>query len=258
MGVIVVQTQLIEIVADVTVSEESWADWATRNVKENGWKVAGAAVVAAPVIPVGVGAIAVGAGLVSGVQNGFAWLRGSDTIEKIEFSKSTSLHDEHGLPVQPNQIYAIHPDETRANLVIVASEFHNVIVSEQIADLVCFIRGAVRAASINIEVESERNGKISSSFFSRFSLNAEGGVAKHHSVELKYDEPEIVAPTEQPFWLCLFPEIVAAFRGAKRGSVKRSVSVDTTFGLNTSLAEQAGIDLNWLGKQKFVVEARFL
>jgi len=252
-----VHTKLIEIVPDITVTEENWADWATRNVKENGWKVAGAAVVAAPVIPVGVGAIAVGAGLVSGIQNGVAWMRGSEKIDKLEFSKSEDLRDEHGMPVQINRIYAFHPDEARQKLVIIASEFHNVVISEQIADLVSFIRGSVRAVSIYITVESERKGKVGG-LLSRFSFKAEGSVAKHHSVELHYDDPEILPSTERPYWLCLFPEVVAAFRGAQKGSIKRSVSVDTTFGLNSSLAEQAGIDFDWLGRQKFNVEARFM
>ncbi len=45
--------------------------------------------------------------------------------------------------------------------------------------------------------------------------------------------------------------------GAKKGPVKRSVSVDTTFGLSASLAEQAGIDASWLGKHSFNVQASF-
>jgi hypothetical protein len=251
------QTHLVEIIEDVTVAEESWASWATRNVKENGWKVAGAAVIVSPIIPVGVGAVAVGAGLVSGVQNGVAWWRGSDAIEKREVSNAAALQDERGLPVQIAQIYAIHPDDSRPNLAIIASEFHNVIVSEQIADLVSFIRGAVRALSIHIEVESEGSGKIGGGLLSRFSVTAEGGVTKHHSVELRYDDPEVVVCAEQPFWLCLFPEIVAAFRGAQKGSIKRIVSVDTTFGLNATVAEKAGIDTSWLGRQRFIVEASF-
>ena len=252
------QTHLVEIVPDPTSAEESWADWATRNVKENGWKAASAAVVAAPIIPVGVGAIAVGAGLVSGVQNGVAWLRGSDTIQKIEFSKARELLSEQGLPVRLNQVYAVHPDEARSNLIILASEFHNVIIAEQIADLVGFIRNAVRAVSINIEVESERNASVNLGFLSRFSFKAAEGIAKHHSVELRYDDPELVQLPSQPYWLRLFPEIIAAFRGAKRGSVKRTVSVDTTFGITASNAKQAGIDLSWLGKQRFNVSVSFV
>ena len=250
------QTRLVEIIPDIEVAEENWTDWATRNVKENGWKAAGVAVVAAPIIPAGVGAMAVGAGLVSGIQNGITWLRGTDTIAKIEVSKASGLRDAQGLPVQAHQIYAIHPDDARANLVVVASEFHDLIVREQIADLVAFIRSAVRALSIKISVESEKKGSASG-LFSRFSLKADGGVVKHHSVELEYEEPEVVNIVDQPFWLCQFPEIVAAFKGAQRGTMKRNLSVDTTFGFTSSLAEQAGIDLIWLGKQRFVVEVKF-
>jgi hypothetical protein len=253
-----VQTHLVSIVPDIVVAEETWTDWATRNVKENGWKAAGAAVVAAPIIPAAVGTIAVGAGLVSGVQNGFAWLRGADTIEKLEYSKAGGLRDEHGLPVQVNVTYAVHPDVAKPNSVVVASEFHHVIVREQIADLVAFIRSAVRAVAIRIEVESEGSGKAEGSFFSRFSLKADGAVTKRHSIELEYDDPRKVEATERPYWLRLFPEIVAAFNNAERGTIKRSVSVDTTFGLSASLAKQAGIDLSWLGRQRFDVEAKFI
>jgi hypothetical protein len=251
------QTHLVEIVADSDETEESWADWATRHVKDNGWKAAGAAVVVAPIIPAGIGAVAVGAGLVSGVQNGIAWLRGSDSIQKIELSRSTTLHDEHGQPVQLGHIYAVHPDEARATLLIAAPDFHSTMVGEQIADLVSFIRSAVRAESIFIEVESEASGSAGGSFWSRFTLKGEAGVAKHHSVELDYVEPDIVPMAADPFWLRMFPEIAAAFQGAKRGAIKRSVSVDTTFGLSASLAEQAGIDGRWLGKQKFNIRAKF-
>lgn len=252
------QTRLIEIIPDVVETQEGWGDWATRNVKENGWKAAGAAVVVSPILPVGIGAVAVGAGLVSGVQNGVAWLRGTDTVEKLEYSKAQALRDEQGLPVQVSRTYAFHPDEARLNLVVSASEFHNLIIGEQIADLVSFIRSSVRAESIDIEVEAEKAGKAAGGFLSHFTFKAEGGVAKHHSVQLRYDDPEIIAAEERPFWLRLFPEITAAFKGAQKGCVKRSVSVDTSFGLSASGAKQAGIDLSWLGKQKFNIEAKFV
>ena len=125
------QTHLIEIVPDVASVEESWGDWAARTAKENPWKTAGLATGAAAFAPVG--AALVGAGL------GIQWLRGSDKIEQVEVSKAAILHDEQGLPVQAGQSYAVHPDESRSNLVILASEFYNVIIAEQIADLVAFI-----------------------------------------------------------------------------------------------------------------------
>ncbi len=254
------QTHLIEIVADVAVTEpeENWGDWAYRNVKENGWKAAGAAIIAAPIVPTAVGATLVGAGLVSGVQNGVAWLRGSDTIEKVELGKAGALHDEQGQSVQVEKTYAVHPDEARSNLVILASEFYNVIVAEQIADLVAFIRGAVRAESIKIEVVSEKAGE--GGFLSNlgFGVKAKGGVTKQHSVELHYDEPEVVPLAEPPFWLRLFPEIKASVRAAQKGTMKRSMSVDTTFGMTASTAKQAGIDVSWLGRQRFDIEAKFV
>lgn len=254
------QTHLIKIVPDPEPSseEENWTDWATRNVKENGWKAAGAALIAAPIIPAGIGAVAVGAGLVSGVQNGIAWLRRTDSIQKIELSTAISLHDGQNKPLQVDQVYAVHPDETRPNLVIVASEFHNVIVGEQIADLVNFIRSSVRANSIKIDVESERQGSASGGFLSRFSFKAEASSRKHHSVDLEYDDPSIVPSSAKLFWLHLFPEVIAAFQGAQRGSVRRSVSIDTTFGVSAALAKHAGIDTSWLGRQRFEVAAKFL
>lgn len=254
------QTRLIQIISDTQPGEEEegWAEWATRGVKENGWKVAGAAIIATPVLPAAMGSIAVGAGLVSGVQNGVAWLNGSDEIRKIPLSEAKELRDEHDLPLQVDEYYALHPDESRQNVVILASDFHNVIVGEQIADLVTFIRGSVCAREIRIEVESERSGKLGGSFLSRFSLKAGGGVTKHHSVELSYDDPEVVPMHSEPYWLHLFPEIITAFRGAKKGSIKRSVSVDTTFGLKSSVASKAGIDGDWLGRQKFIVHAQFI
>lgn len=252
------QTRLIEIIPDVVEAEEGWADWATRNLKENNWKAAGAAFAIRPIIPVGVGAVAVGAGLVSGVQNGVARLRGTDAVEKLEYSKAEALRDEQGLPVQLNRTYAFHPDETRLNYVISASELHDLVVSEQIADLVSFIRSSVRAVSIEISVESERSGKAVGGFLSLLKIKAEGGVAKHYSVRLRYSDPEVITSEERPFWLRLFPEIVAAFKDARKGCIKRTVSVDTSFGLSASVAKRAGIDLGWLGKQKFNIEAKFI
>lgn len=144
--------------------------------------------------------------------------------------------------------------------VIPASSFHNQIVGEQIAHLVAFIRGTVAAREIKISVFSESGASVAvtgRAQRSDLNIEAHAGSARHHSVELRYEQAEIVPSDSVPFWMKSFPEVVAAFHAASKGSVTRSVSIDTSFGLSASLAKSAGIDTNWLGRQRFDIEIKF-
>ena len=254
------QTQLVKIVPDAV----SWSDWAWEGVKENPGKTVGLSLVAVSLLPLEAGVAATGAviGGIAGLAVGAvgSFFRSSETIPEMELKDSSNLSDVYGAPISHGKVYAYHPDLSRKGVVISADAFHSTIVSEQIADLAAFIRSKVRAETIDIAVFAESGVAVAVDTAlpsDTLGIKAHAGSARHHSLELRYDEPELVPLRRNPFWLQSFPEIGTAFEDARKGKVKRSVSVDTTFGLSASLAKVAGIDANWLGKQRFEVEATF-
>jgi len=249
------QTRLIEIVPD----SESWPAWGSRIVKQHPLKTVAVAV-ATPIVAIAAiptAATLAGTAVVSVL--GDLWL-GEDRIKRVDAKNALVLHDPEGDAPEANRIYAFHPDRSRANLVIPAASFHSQIVGEQIADLVAFIRSTVAAREIRISVYSENGASVAVSGSPQvedLEIKAHANSSRHHSVDARYDMPEIIPISDLPFWMKSFPEMVAAFHGASKGSVARSVLVDTSFGLSASLAKSAGIDVNWLGRQRFDVEAKF-
>lgn len=255
LGEGVVHTRLIEVTPD----QESWAAWGTRLVRTNPGKTV-AAVVATPIVAAATIPTAATLGTVAVASIVADLYFGGKQIKQVPVRDVAVLRDPDGEVPTVNEIYAFHPDRSRERLVIPASTFHNLIIGEQIADLVAYIRSTVRAKEIRIGVYSENGAKMAVSAplkASDLEIQAHAGSTRHHSVELRYEDPKVIAIEGMPFWMGAFPEVVAAFRGATRGSVTRSVSVDTSFGLTASLAKAAGMDANWLGRQRFEIEASF-
>ena len=249
------QTRLIEVVPD----KESWPAWGSRLIRQHPAKTA-AAIIATPIVAISAiptAATLTGVVVVSAIAD--LWL-GNDKIKRIHAGDALVLRDPEGEAPEANRIYALHPDRSRESLVIPASSFHSLIIGEQIAHLVAFIRGTVAAQEIRISVFSENGATVAVAGPAQandLNIKAHAGSVRHHSVDLRYEQPEIIQRDGVPFWMKSFPEVVAAFHGASKGSVARSVSIDTSFGLSASLAKSAGIDTNWLGRQRFDIEAKF-
>ncbi|MFC3672784.1 hypothetical protein [Novosphingobium pokkalii] len=249
------QTRLIEVVPDM----ESWPAWGARLIRKNPAKTIALAsatpIVAVAAIPTA--ATLTGVAVVSVIAD--LWLS-DEKIKRVQIKDALALRDPNGDAPETNRIYAFHPDRSRETLVIQAASFHSQIIGEQIAHLVAFIRSTVAAREIKISVFSENGATVAVTGpvqAEDLNIKAHAGSARHHSVELRYDEPEIVPSNGLPFWMKAFPEVVAAFYGATKGSVNRSVLIDTSFGLSASLAKSAGIDTNWLGRQRFAIDAKF-
>lgn len=254
------QTRLVKIVPDnVGWLEKSW-----NLAKKHPGKAAGVVVATPFLIPLeavlATGGLLVGGttALVVGAAKELFFV--PEQIEKIESSKASNLLDREGTPVTANRIYARHPNIARSNVVIPSEIFHSSMIAEQIADLVGYIRSVVAARRISISVYSESGAALKAESVvqsGKAGIKGHVGSVRHHSVDLKYDHPIIVPVSTSLFWLRSFPEIEAAFNGARSGRIERNVSVDTTFGLSASLAKVAGIDMSWLGKQRFEIEAEF-
>ena len=249
------QTRLIRVVPD----KENWAARGNRIVRQHPAKFA-VVVGATPVIAISAiptAATLTGAAVLSIVAD--LWF-GDDKIKRIPVKASLGLRGPEGEALEVNRVYAFHPDRSRESLVIPASSFHSVVISEQIAHLVAFIRSMVAAQEIRISVISENGAAVAVAGPAQatdLNIRANASSARHHSVDLRYEQPEIIPAEAVPFWMKSFPEIVAAFHGASKGSVARSVSIDSRFGLSASLAKSAGMDTNWLGRQRFDIEAKF-
>ena len=230
-----------------------------RLIRKNPAKTA-AAISATPIIAIGAiptAATLTGVLIASTVAD--LWL-GDEKIKQFQIEDALALRDPDGDAPETNRIYALNPDRSRETLIIPAALFHGQIIGEQIAHLVAFIRSTVAAQEIKIIVSSENGATVAVTGpvqADDLNIKAHAGSARHHSVELRYDEPEIVPSNGLPFWIKAFPEVVAAFHGATKGSVNRSVVVDTSFGLSASLAKSAGIDTNWLGRQRFAIDVKF-
>lgn len=254
------QTRLVKVVPD----NVGWLEWGWDLAKKHPGKAAGLVVAAPFALPLEAAVLTGGLflGGVTALVVGAAGelVQSPEQIEKIEFAKASKLLDREGTPVAVNKIYARHPNVARSNVVVPSEIFHSSMVAEQIADLVSYIRSVVAARRISISVYSESGSALKAQAVvqsGEAGVRGHLGSARHHSVSLNYDHPIIVPVSTSLFWLRSFPEIEAAFNGARSGRIERNVSIDTTFGLSASLAKMAGIDVNWLGKQRFEIEAEF-
>ena len=251
------KTQLVRIVQD----KEGWIDWAVRQVKENPGKSAAAAAVGAPFLafelPVALasGAAIAGGGLV------WDWWTGSDRIEQIPLSKAIALQDRDGHALKVDQIYAHHPlRRTFPSTVIAADQFHSQMISDQMADIARFLKAHVLLKELRITVSSANGAKLDGTATSGakdLGIRAHMNSSLHHELFQVEENPVIVPYEFEPYWMTEFPEIRAAVAHSSKGSMTRTIGIDTSFGLTASVAQQAGINADWLSKQLFKVEATY-
>ena len=254
------RTKLVKIVPDTV----GWGEWLWDKAKNNPGRAAGLVVAASFAIPLEA-TVLFGGALIGGITALTVgavseFVTSPDQFEKLPLKEAYALRDIEGVPISVNQMYARHPNLDYNNVVLLAENFHSRVIAEQIADLISYIRSVVAAKYINIAVYAESGAHLDATGLTKVgnvSVQGHSGTARHHSAENSYAQQIIVPATRSLFWMRNFPEVQAALIGSKEGSFTRSVKVDTTFGLSASLAKVAGIDINWLGKQRFVIRVDY-
>ena len=252
-----VETKLLRVVQD----KEGWGEWAWRLISEN----PGKAIVAAPVVagfaildaPV---ALAGGA-VVGGLGAAYDWWTGTDRIDEMPASKALTLQDENGAALEVSKVYARHPlRKTYPTTVISADKFHGQMVSEQMADIARFIKGHVPVRTLRITVSSSNGAKLDGSVTSsakEAGIKGHFNAVVHHELFQVEQNPVVTPYDEEPYWIQQFPELRAAMFNASKGVTVRTIESDTSFGLSASVAQQAGINADWLSKQLFRIEATY-
>lgn len=245
-----------------STNKESVAAGLLRRAKERPY-------LAAAVVPVALLAtkpiiIASSVALAGAVIGGGEWRR-----QKARNAGMTVLDPEEargfrvlgGEVVQQGAIYARHPKPSKQDLLIPAKRLHQVVVNEQIADLVSYLRSTVRVSRLDIYIKSDRGLNVSANgvlkavpFRSRITGRQRDETAFHQT----FDRPgRPLSNTANYVWLDDFPHIQAAAQNARHGSMKVAQAFDFSFGIEADAARLAGIKAEWLSTYTFQIDADF-
>ena len=251
------QTQLVKIVSD----QEGWVEWCSRQIRENPGKSAAVALFAVPFIAAEVPVALASGMLIAGGGLAYDWSTGSDRIEQIPMSKAVALRDRDDNPPEIDRIYARHPlRKIFPNTVLAADRFHSHMIADQMADIACFLRAHVLLRKLRITVSSANGAKLDGAVTNgtkNLGIKAHFNSVVHHELILHESHPVLVPYEIEPYWIDQFPEIKASIQQSNKGSITRTIGMDNTYGLTASVAAQAGINIDWLSKQLFRIEASY-
>ena len=182
-------------------------------------------------------------------------------FEQLPVSQALMLRDRDGDAVEIDRIYARHPLRKAFPVTVVAAEtFHSHMISDQMADIARFLKAHVLLRDLRITVSSATGAKLDGTVTKAgqdFGIKAHLNSSLHHELVQHEENPVIVPYSCEPYWIENFPEIRAAIAHSSKGSMTRTIGMNTTFGLTASVAEQAGIDADWLSMQLFRIEATY-
>ena len=200
----------------------------------------------ASTVPVlGVGAVLasaeiVAAGAACGTLALIAGLGNTDLplpIEKVSSEQAEKFIDPDGSRMTIGIVYAQHPKLT--DLVIPTPAFQDILLREQQADIIDYVRSIVPARWIEIRQHVVKSGGGGGSIFS-LNLSGEHSNKWETLTDLNYDRPEVAPLSRSLIWLDRFPSLVAGIRSSIKGSAQFVERVQQNAHLATSIAKQAG------------------
>lgn len=172
-------------------------------------------------------------------------------IERLYASDIAGKTDVRGKTLQYGNFYVRHPIDARCETLIPARSFHRIILEEQLAEIVEYIRSQLSATRITIVATSEKTGAFvaggsihSVSVGSRLGFGRREGLAYEFTtrspvrVELKRPLP----------WLRDFPVLVASLAEARDGEFQRTETTDLEFGLSLDAVTLLGVDVRWVSR----------
>lgn len=207
------------------------------------------AVVAAPTVI----AVAAGVGI-------YAYLNKNSSeitvVTKAEDLEKLRTHD--GSEFVNKSFYAQHPKDR--SILLPTSCLHDIVLSEQIAELTAFLRSKLRVTHLHIEVRTQRDGSAGA----KANVNGVSGggeMSMHHlhlsEMRMSYANPELVPLAAPLLWIEDFQKVQKAVEGATGGTALFREVQNLSFGIKADLAQQVGISAEWLSSRTFTIEVEF-
>lgn len=215
------------------------------------------AVVATPVIAVPlVAAVILEAPLLAtiGVVGGAAYgasllVRPRDQVERLPTSLlHTFRSGEVTEPLSLGNIYATHPHDSK--VLIRASALQATVVQEQVHEVLAYAMSKMSLTKFVAQAKSRKSGKAAA-ISSNIPLSAEARIelSKDYKLVIEFTEPSDIMPYFGPQgWIERFPSIKRALDSGVPSRIVQTESTDLSFGMGAKLAEQIGIDVDWISR----------
>ena len=219
-------------------------------------------VVAAPFIVTGAATVAAGA-LVGAAATGVAelWRRESASqVTYLSIEAARNVTDIHGQTLMRGVTYMRHPRPIQDSGIIKSTDFHGHIMSQKVAEIIRYMRAETRLKSLSILIRSsDSKHAVVGGELEKVSakIGADLSGRNERRMTLTYDERTRPAHLASYVWLDDFPEVVAATRHARHGTMNFSQSTDMSFGMSGSVAKAANFKAGWLSTFVIEIEATF-
>jgi hypothetical protein len=251
----------VEIIQIQEPEAVGWPEWVWNRAKERPYLAAlaaPAAVVAAPFIATtaaAVSAAALGGVAVAGASE-MIWGPGSPPpVTYYSAEEAHGLIDAFNQPLKRGVTYFRHPKESESAIIIRSADFHSFIMSEKVAEIIDYMRAETRLKSLSILIRSsDSKHAVMGKQLKVVPVNLRADLKNQHErrMHLTFEAPSRSAHRRKYIWIDEFPEVVAATRNARRGTMSFSQSTDMTFGMSGEVAKFVKLDAGWL--TTFVVE----
>ncbi|MBB3348386.1 hypothetical protein [Sphingomonas sp. BK069] len=256
----------VEIIQIREGEVEGWGEWALRQAKERPYfaaLLAPVAVVATPAIATT--GLALGVATASGVAVAAAGevIFGPGTQPKVTYlseEEADGIIDAHDQPLVRGVTYLRHPKRSQQSVIVRSAEFHGYIMSQKVAEIIDYMRAETRLEALSILVRStDSKHAVVGGHLEAISGKVGAELKNQHErrLNLTYASPAR-QPRRQPYiWIDDFPEVVAATRNARKGTMRFVQSTDMKFGLTGAAADIVNVEAGWLQNFVIEVEARF-
>ncbi len=256
----------VEIIRVEEPEKQGWGEWALTTAKERPYLAALAApvaVVATPFIATtGValaGAAVGGAAVAAASELAF----GPDTkppITLVSAQDAKDVLDVHGQSLMRGTTYMRLPRAKESSSIIKASEFHPYIMRQKVAEIIHYMRSETRLKALSVLVRSsDRKHIVVGSQLEKVPAKAQAGQERQHEsrVVATYDDRVRETHLDDYVWIWDFPEVIAATRNARHGTMSFAQSTDMSFGMSASVARFADFKAGWLSTFVVEVDATF-
>ncbi len=256
----------VEIIRVEEPTQQGWGARALSVAKERPYLAALAApglVVAAPFVATT--AAAVGGAAAGGVALAAAGelifgpsAKPPVTLYSIDEAKG--LRDVHHQPLMRGLTYMRLPRAGVAENIIRSSEFHAYVMSQKVAEIIHYMRSETRLKALSVLIRSsDRKHIVVGGELEKVSAKAAASREQQHERRMTatYDDRTREKHLENYSWIKDFPEVVAATRNARHGTMSFSQSTDMSFGMSAGVAKFAGFKAGWLSTFVVEVEATF-